>query len=92
MCQVPSQKMLLQVGLNSERMAELESMISTGTRRTKTEILNTALTLLKWAVSEQLAGRLIASIDERNNVYKTLSMPILDDLPSIAPSDSGSRH
>lgn len=70
----------LQIELNSEKAREIEDLMRQARVRTKKEFVNSALTLLKWAIKERRAGRIIASVDENRNVYKELEMPILSEV------------
>jgi hypothetical protein len=67
-----------QFEIDQEHMNELESLMKLGGLKTKKELLNNALTLLRWAVKQTGRGSTIAAIDERDGVYKELSMPFLD--------------
>lgn len=69
-----------QFEIDQEHMNELESLMKLGGLKTKKELLNNALTLLKWAVKQTGRGSTIAAIDERDGTYKELSMPFLDAL------------
>ena len=44
---------------------------------TRTDLLNTALTLLEWVVEQKRKGREIAAIDEKQDNYWVLVMPAL---------------
>jgi hypothetical protein len=68
----------LQVELDREKNEELEAMMREGNVRTKKDLINSALTLLKWAMNERKEGRIIASVDEEKDTYKQLVMPILE--------------
>lgn len=72
--------MRLQVELDEEKMKELEAMMEEGKVRTKKEFINAALTLLRWAMREKRAGRIIASVDEAKDQYKEIDMPILSEV------------
>jgi len=45
---------------------------------TRIEIFNEALTLLDWAIQEARTGRVIASVDPKNQTSKELLFPILE--------------
>lgn len=45
--------------------------------RTKKELFENALSLMSWAVREVERGRVIASVDEKNERYSELQMPFL---------------
>ncbi len=70
----------LQIDLDDEQMKTLEQMMVEGKVRTKKELFNAALTLLRWAMKERKAGRIIASVDEKRDSYKELEMPVLSEV------------
>ncbi len=70
----------LNIEFNGEKMREIESLMQEARVSTKKEFVNAALTLLKWAIKERKAGRVIASIDEKKDSYKELEMPILSEV------------
>ena len=70
----------LQIDLDEAQMKELEQMMVEGKVRSKKDLFNAALTLLRWAMKERKAGRIIASIDENREVYKELEMPVLSEV------------
>jgi hypothetical protein len=73
----------LQIDFDSRKMREIESLMERAGIATKKEFVNWALTLLKWAIKERSAGRIIASVDERNDSYKELEMPILSEVEPL---------
>jgi hypothetical protein len=70
----------LQIDLDEGQMRDLEQMMGEGKVRTKKELFNAALTLLRWAMKERKAGRIIASVDEKRDLYKELEMPVLSEV------------
>jgi hypothetical protein len=81
----------LQVELEPEKVRELEGMMEAGHVRTKKDLINSALTLLKWAMNEVKRGRIIASVDEKEDTYKQLVMPVLEAVGDRASSASAER-
>lgn len=77
----------LQIEFEPEKMREIESLMRVTKATTKKEFVNAALTLLKWAIKERRAGRVIGSIDETRNSYKELEMPLLSDVRPEAAAD-----
>ena len=73
----------LQVELDEEKMKELEQLMEEGKVRTKKDFINAALTLLKWAMREKRAGRIIASVDEKKDTFKEIEMPILSEVKPV---------
>lgn len=60
-----------------ERIEELKQLQSeTGTDSMK-ELVNNAFTLLEWAVKETKDGNEIAAVDEEDETYRVLVLPLL---------------
>jgi hypothetical protein len=76
----------IQLDVSPQRLAEIEELMRESGITKKTELINNALTLLKWAVGTVKNGRTIASVDEKNGKYRELEMPILSHASSLAPS------
>jgi len=76
----------IQFDLPEEQAEGLETLKDLGGVKTTKDLFNNALTLLEWAINEKKAGRIIASIDEKNEVYKELVMPILDKAAKFSNS------
>ena len=70
----------LLIDLDEGQMKELEQMMEEGKVRTKKDLFNAALTLLRWAMKERRAGKVIASVDEKRDTYKELEMPVLSEV------------
>lgn len=71
----------IQLELADEKVKELEELMSQVGLKTKKDLLNNALTLLEWAVRERSQGRIIASVDEEDEKYKEIVMPVLQNVP-----------
>lgn len=62
--------------LVTDEMAEkLDGLVQEMDLKTRTQLLNTAITLLDWAVRERKAGNIIASVDEKKGKIKEIDMP-----------------
>jgi hypothetical protein len=70
--------MRIQLELPEEKVLELKGLMAETGVETYKELFNNALTLLEWAAEQTKAGRVIASVDERNDRYRVLLMPILE--------------
>lgn len=66
-----------QIEIDEEQMAELEELRILGGLRTKKDLWNTALTLLKWAAKRKAQGCSIVCVTERG-LEMELEMPFLD--------------
>ena len=67
----------IQFDVSPQRLAELEELMRDCGLTKKTDLVNNALVLLKWAVKTVKSGRTIASVDERNGKYRDFDMPVL---------------
>ncbi len=68
-----------QVVLNKEKVERIKEMSGAASNQ---ELLNSALTLLAWALKEKASGKVVGSIDEDASVIKEVVMPILDEVRS----------
>ncbi len=66
----------VQFEMSEYRFKELEALMYEVNVKTKKELINNALSLLKWAVKEVKKGRVIASLDESAEKFTELNMPI----------------
>jgi len=73
----------LQVELSATQLESLEMLQEAGDLRTKKELLDTAFTLLKWAVNKKKEGSSIISIDPKGNM-KELELPYLENVKAKA--------
>lgn len=67
----------LQFEIDEEWLNELEQLRNLGGLRTKKELLNNALTLLRWAVKQRQNGRTIVSVSADGS-ERELEMPYLE--------------
>lgn len=83
--------MRIQLELPEEDVKELKQLMNDAHIDTYKDLFANALTLLYWVVKEVQAGRTIASINEQDDKYKELAMPMLRKLrPSFASSNKHS--
>jgi hypothetical protein len=68
----------IQFELPEEKARELEALMKETGVATKKDFINNALTLLEWVIQEKKKGRSIASVDEENQRYRELVMPLLE--------------
>jgi hypothetical protein len=68
----------IQFELNSAQLEDLESMMRAGGVRTKKELFNNALTMLRWAIRQKENGRVVGSL--KGNSFIELSTPLLDQI------------
>lgn len=70
----------IQLELPEDKVRQLEALMEESGLKTKKEFINNALTLLEWAMREVRAGRVIASVDEREKRYKEILLPALENM------------
>jgi hypothetical protein len=66
----------IQFEVPDERLQELEDLMKEAKITTKKDLLNNALTLFEWVLSEVKQGNAIAAIDESGQKYKEITMPV----------------
>lgn len=72
----------LQIEIDRERMEEIEELLRLGGLKTKRDLFNNALTLLKWASREKARGNSICSADANGKIQKELELPFLETVAS----------
>ena len=66
-----------QFELSSTQSQLLAELMAECDLPTKKAVLENALVVLGWAVSEVKNGRSIAAVNEAKNIYRELTMPVL---------------
>jgi hypothetical protein len=84
---MPNNDRRIELFVTPQRLADIEQLMQDCGLKRKPEVINNALTLLKWAVGAVKNHRTIASIDERNGKYRELEMPVLSHAASLASSN-----
>ena len=74
----------IQFELPGARVKDLEALMSLTGITTRKDLFNNALSLLEWAIRESYLGNMIASVDEKNEKFKQLVMPILSSAAKAA--------
>jgi hypothetical protein len=72
--------MRIQLELPDAKVQELKDLMASAEIGSYKELFNNSLTLLEWAVDQVKAGRVIASVDEDNEKYRVLLMPVLQTI------------
>lgn len=80
----------IQFEIPTSNFKDLEKLMEEAGIKTKSELLNNALSLLEWAINQRKRGRLIAAVDEENSRYQELLMPVFSRIRP-APVGIGSR-
>jgi len=66
----------IQLDVSEEKANEMDKIIEQSGVKSRRELFNLALSLLKWAIDQKKEGRIIASVDEKNDKYKELMLPV----------------
>jgi hypothetical protein len=78
---------------SEQRVGDLKKLLDETGTETMKDLVNNAFTILEWAVDETNAGNEIAAVNESEEVYRVLVMPVLQRVSKgKATSVSGSRH
>lgn len=72
--------MRLQFEMTDNQVAELDRLTEELQLKTRKDMLDTAVTLLKWAIRERKRGRIIASLDEQQERYAEVQLPALENV------------
>ena len=67
----------IQIDLDESRVRELDLLMKVCDIATRKELFNNALTLFEWAVTAVREGRTIASLNEQEQKFRELEMPVL---------------
>lgn len=68
----------VQLDLPERQVKELDGLMKETGVATRKDFFNQALSLLLWAIKEKKEGRIIASVDEANQQYREVVMPVLN--------------
>jgi len=80
--------MRLQIEVTEQQDRHILSLIEEAGLATKKDLFNNALTLLSWAIEEVGNGNTIASVNEAQQRYRELQMPILSHVAQRAKARS----
>ena len=88
--------MRIQLELPEERVQELKKLMEEAGFETYKDLFNNSLTVFEWLLNEVRSGRVIASVDEKNEKYRVLVTPALEHVAKAArknerPAYSASR-
>lgn len=72
------------IALNSQENERINWMMKTYGIKDPTELIDSSLFIMKWAIDQILQGRNIASIDEMEKVEHILLMPLLSAIEENA--------
>ena len=70
--------MRIQLEMTKQHYEDFKKLKKLSGIRQHKELLNSALSFFKWAIREVESGRIIASVDEKNEKYKEVVIPAFD--------------
>ena len=79
----------IELDISPKKLAEIEELMRDCGLTTTTELVNDALTLLKWAVGVAKNGRKVPSGDEKTGLYRDLETPVLSHAAGLGADKSG---
>ncbi len=82
---VMANQIRIELDISANKLAEIEELMRDCGLTKTTELINDALTLLKWAVGAAKNGRKVASGDEKTGKYLDLEMPVLSHAAGLEP-------
>ena len=68
---------------SEQRVGDLKKLLDETGTETMKELVNNAFTILEWAVDETKAGNEIAAVNEGEEVYRVLVMPVLQRVAEL---------
>ena len=73
----PREKQRLNFDFSAERVDELKQLLEESGGGTMKDLINNALTVLEWSISEIKNGNEIAAVNEKNQTFRVLVTPLL---------------
>ncbi len=67
----------------ASRVERMDSLMEKCGLDTRKDLINNALALFEWAVSETENGKLIAALDESSSNYQQIILPALKNIESV---------
>jgi hypothetical protein len=68
---------------SEQRVGDLKKLLDETGTETMKDLVNNAFTILEWAVDETKAGNEIAAVNEGEEVYRVLVMPVLQRVAEL---------
>ena len=75
---MPTKTVRIQFEIPEDRLESLDALMEEAGIKTRTELFNNAMTLLKWTIRQRREGRKIASVNYEENSFIELEMPIFE--------------
>jgi hypothetical protein len=75
---VPEPVKRIQYEVTEQQLEKLKSLMGESGVKTQRDLINHALSLLRWAMDEIKSGHTIASMDKEHKTYKEIVLPFLN--------------
>ena len=82
----------IQYEIPEDRLEALDALMKEAGMKTRTELFNNAMTLLKWAIKQRKEGRAITSLDYRDRSFIELEMPIFQNIEDGLKAHANNAH
>lgn len=86
------EKQRLNFDFSAERVDELKQLLEESGGGTMKDLINNALTLLEWSISETKKGNEIAAVNEKNQTFRVLVTPLLQRVKRLGADHSGNAR
>jgi len=86
------EKQRLNFDFAPERVEELRQLQAEAGGLSMKELVNNALTLLEWSIAETKRGNEIAAVNEADQTFRVLVMPVLQRVKRLQPRSEVSPH
>ena len=84
--------MRIQLELPEAQVQDLKQLMAEAGLDTYKDMFNHALSAFEWIVNEAKSGRSIASVDDKNQSYRVLVMPALQQVAKTARKEEHSTY
>lgn len=86
------ENMRIQLELPKPQVRELKNLMAEVGLDTYKDLFNQSLSAFEWIVNEVKTGRSVASVDDRNETYRVLVMPALQQVARNARTTEKPAH
>ena len=84
--------MRIQLELPEAQVQDLKNLMAEAGLDTYKDVFNQALSAFEWILNEAKSGRSIASVDDKNQSYRVLVMPALQQVAKNAKNGRKEEH
>jgi hypothetical protein len=77
------EKQRLNFDFSAERVEELKQLLDEAGGGTMKDLINNALTLLEWSITETKKGNEIAAVNEQDQTFRVLVTPLLQRVKKL---------